>query len=192
MSDHVCALDQILDERITDEMDNATQALADGLHALGATATTVQNDLTRSLAEMQTVMIEDRAATIQCLWELRESMQAMTTMMGQMANLIQSHNTLPMMIDTHGGSSPTNTPTPSSHDDSVTASILSNITTTLSTMAVGQDNLTGTIAQLSSAVTAMTATNQSQLRSTIDHITTTTRESSEATVDALQQLSMDE
>ena len=80
--------------------------------------------------------------------------------------------------------------TPTSHDDSVTATILSQITSTLSTIAVGRENLTGTITQLSSAVQDMTVTHQSQLRATIDHITTTTTESNAATVEALKQLSL--
>jgi len=140
----------------------------------------------RTLVEMQTVMIDDRAATTQCLRELRESMQAMTTIMGQLVNLIQPHNTLPMTIDTHGDPSITTTPTPPSQDESATTTI----TNTLSTIAVGQDHLAGIITQLSSAVTAMAETNQTQLRSTIEYLTTTTKESSAATVEALQHLSM--
>jgi len=218
VADKVCALDQILAERIADvdlalesQMATATQALADGLHALGTTATTVQKDLThistkqtlstakekvwwaetkRTLVEMQTEMMDDRATTILCFRDIRESLQAMTTMMEELLNRTQPHGTLPTAIATYGNSSTTNTLTPASNDDSVTATNPSNITNTMSTIAAEQDNLAGIITQLTGAVTAMAATNQSQLRSTIDYLTTTTRESSEATVEALQHLSM--
>jgi len=206
VADQVCELDKAFTTQINDidmtleeRMDTVAQTIADGLQALGTTATTVQTDLAllstkqtlsstkekvwwaetkRSLVALQSDIMDDRAATTQCLRELRESMQAMTTMMGQMINLVQYHNTLPMTIDTHGGSSPTNTPTPSSHDESATATILSTITTTLSTITAGQETLAGTMTKLSSAVTDMAATNQSQLYSTLDHLTTLTRESS--------------
>jgi len=193
---------------LEERMDTVAQTIANGLHALETTATTVQTDLAllstkqtlsstkekvwwaetkRSLVALQSDIMDDRATTTQCLRELRESMQAMTIMMGQMINLVQYHTTVPMMIDTHGGSSPTNAPTPTSQDESATAMILSNLTTTLSTIAVGQETLAGTIIKLNSAVTDMVATNQLQLQSTLAHLTTLTRESSDALAQQSQE-----
>ena len=214
-TDQVCKLDKVFTTQISDidmaleeRMDTVAQTIANGLHALETTATTVQTDLAllstkqtlsstkekvwwaetkRSLVALQSDIMDDRATTTQCLRELRESMQAMTIMMGQMINLVQYHTTVPMMIDTHGGSSPTNAPTPTSQDESATAMILSNLTTTLSTIAVGQETLAGTIIKLNSAVTDMVATNQLQLQSTLAHLTTLTRESSDALAQQSQE-----